>query len=204
MNNSPEFPGKEKASGALEAPTLKQIAEELERVRARNRTFRLFRNTVAVALVAAAAAVLLVLVLFPAIEIGGTSMEDTLLEGDMALAARGARYREGDVVGFYEDDKILVKRIIALAGDVVDIEEDGSVYVNGRLLEEKYVKEKALGNCDIEFPCQVPEGTVFVLGDHRLVSVDSRSSGVGCVEERSILGKVVLRIWPLDRIGFVE
>ena len=128
-------------------------------------------------------------------------MTPTLEEGNIVISVRGGEYRQGDIISFYYNNKILVKRVIALPGDWVDIDDAGNVYVNEELLDEPYVDEKALGECDIEFPYQVPEGRLFVCGDHRSTSVDSRSSTVGCVAEEQIAGKIVFRIWPLTDFG---
>ena len=108
---------------------------------------------------------------------------------------------KGDVIAFYYNNKILVKRVIASAGEWVELDEEGNLYINGKLQDEPYIEEKALGECDIEMPYQVPEGRVFVMGDYRAVSVDSRSSSVGCVAEEQIVGKLVFKIWPLKNIG---
>ena len=128
-------------------------------------------------------------------------MTPTLEEGNIVISVRGGEYRQGDIISFYYNNKILVKRVIALPGDWVDIDDAGNVYVNEELLDEPYVDEKALGECDIELPYQVPEGRLFVCGDHRSTSVDSRSSTVGCVAEEQIAGKIVFRIWPLTDFG---
>ena len=159
------------------------------------------RNTAVVLITAAAVAVLIATLLLPIFRIYGSSMTPTLEEGNIVISVRGGEYRQGDIISFYYNNKILVKRVIALPGDWVDIDDAGNVYVNDELLDEPYVAEKALGECDIELPYQVPEGRLFVCGDHRSTSVDSRSSTVGCVAEEQIAGKIVFRIWPLTDFG---
>lgn len=124
--------------------------------------------------------------------------------GDIVVALSGSDYATGEVVAFYYNNNILVKRVIATAGDWVDMDKDGNVYVNNVLLEEPYVTDKALGICDITFPYQVPEGRIFVLGDHRATSVDSRSSTIGSVSEEFLVGKILFRVWPLSGIGVIE
>lgn len=130
-------------------------------------------------------------------------MEPTLRQGEILLAVKKSGFRSGDVIAFYYNNKILLKRVVAGAGDEVDIREDGTVTVNGAELGEPYLTDKSRGICDITFPYQVPDGRVFVLGDNRGESVDSRSSAIGCISEKSVVGKVVLRIWPFGRFGII-
>ena len=128
-------------------------------------------------------------------------MNETLQDGDIVLSVKDSRMNSGDIVAFYYNNKILVKRVIAQAGDWVNIDADGNVYVNDVLLDEPYISNKALGECDIDLPYQVPENRIFVMGDHREVSVDSRTTTVGCVAEEQIVGKLVFRVWPFNGFG---
>lgn len=185
-------------------PSVRQLEEELKREKYRGRYKRLLRGTVSTVLVVIAAAVLISNLLLPILRIYGSSMSPTLVNGNIVTALRGGSYERGDIVAFYYNDKILVKRIIGLHGEVIDIDEDGSVSVDGEPLDEPYLDEKALGECDIELPYQVPEGRYFVMGDNRSVSSDSRSSQVGCVAEEQVIGKLIFRLWPLDGFGTVE
>ena len=182
-------------------PTLAQLKAELKRERHR-RTYGLtLRSTIYSLITVAAVAVLVATLFLPVLQIYGTSMTPTLYDGDVVVSVKTGRLERGDVVAFYYNNKILVKRVIAGPGQWVDIDEDGSVYVDGELLDEPYVEENALGTCHIELPYQVPDGRWFVMGDHRSVSVDSRDQSVGCVSEEQIVGRLTFRLWPLNRIG---
>ncbi len=185
-------------------PTLEQLEAELHRTRHKSRYRKVLRSTSFSLVVVAAAAVLVAVLFLPVLKIDGTSMTETLQDGDIVVAVSGAKFRIGDVVAFYYNNTILVKRVIATAGDWVDIDADGNVYVNGEAIEEPYLAEKALGQCDIDLPYQVPDGRCFVMGDHRSTSIDSRSSTVGCIEAGKIVGRITFRIWPVQEIGLIN
>ena len=182
-------------------PSREIVEARLLKEQRRYHYLRLLIITLCLLATVAAAAALIAILFLQILRIDGTSMADTLRESDLVVAYSASSFEKGDIIAFYQEEDILVKRIIATEGDIVDIGPDGSVYVNGQLLEEPYVKQKALGGCDIELPCQVPEGESFVLGDHRNVSIDSRSSAIGCIRDSEIIGKVFLRIWPVKEIG---
>jgi signal peptidase I len=185
-------------------PTTKELEKELERVRYGKRFRLVLRNTVFLLIVVSAISVLIAVLLLPVLQIYGHSMNETLDEGDIVLSVKGSDFSTGDIIAFYYNNKVLVKRVIGNPGDWIDIDEDGNVYVNNILAEESYLKEKAFGECNIELPYQVPESRVFVMGDNRSVSIDSRNTAVGCVAEEQIVGKIVYRLWPFSRIGKVE
>ena len=163
----------------------------------------MLRSTLSVLLVVIAAAVLVSNLLLPILRIYGSSMTPTLIDGNIVAAVRNGSYERGDVIAFYYNNKILVKRVIGLPGEWVDIDEQGNVRIDGEPLDEPYLEEKSLGECDIELPYQVPDGRYFVMGDHRSVSSDSRNSAVGCVSEEQIVGKLFFRIWPLNEFGTI-
>lgn len=188
----------------LENPGLDSLRAELKRVRYRQQYHSAIRSTVYTLLTVAAVAVLVATLLLPVLRIYGSSMTPSLQEGDIVVSVKEMDFDRGDIISFYYNNKILVKRVIAFEGEWVNIDEDGSVYVNGKLLEEPYVQEKALGECDIQLPYQVPDGRVFVIGDHRATSVDSRSTTVGCVFEEQVVGRILYRVWPLRSFGPVE
>ena len=192
------------ATQAMEAPTVEQLEAELKKEQYRHNYGRVLRSTAFSLLVVAAVAVLVAVLLLPVLQINGTSMTETLQDGDIVVAISNSKFKTGDVIAFYYNNRILIKRVIASAGDWVDIDGDGNVYVNGESLEEPYIAEKALGKCDIELPCQVPDGKCFVMGDHRATSVDSRSSAVGCISDSGVVGRIVFRIWPLDGLGLIN
>ena len=186
---------------SLARPPVSELKAELKRERYKRRFSRLLRNTVFTLIVVAAVAVLAATLWFPVMRIFGNSMTPTLEEGEIVVAVKGSAFQTGDVIGFYYGNKLIVKRYIAGPGDWVDIKEDGTVFVNGVRLDEPYLKEKALGDCDIALPMQVPEDRYFVMGDHRSTSVDSRNSVIGCVAKEQIVGKIVLCIWPFSKFG---
>ncbi len=193
---------KDKAPPVL--PTVQQLEAELKREKYRGRYWKMLRGTVAVLVVVAATAVLISNLLLPILRIYGSSMTPTLVNGNIVAAVRNGTYQRGDIIAFYYNNKILVKRVIGMPGEWVNMDENGNVTIDGEPLEEPYLTEKSLGECDIELPYQVPEGRYFVMGDHRGVSSDSRSSQVGCVSEEQIVGKLLFRLWPLDEIGPIE
>lgn len=164
----------------------------------------MLKSTVYTLVVVAAFAILVATLWMPVLQIYGNSMTPTLKEGQIVVSVKNSDFEQGDLVAFYIGNKLLVKRMIANPGDVVNISEDGNVYVNGSLLDEPYVSEKAFGECDLELPYQVPESRYFLMGDHRKTSVDSRSSAVGCVAEEQIVGKIVFCVWPISDFGALE
>ena len=188
----------------IELPTTEELEAQLERERYRFRYFKALRNTVFSLIVVAAVAVLIAMLWMPVLQIYGSSMAPQLTAGNIVLSRKAKDLEPGDVVAFYYNNKVLVKRMIGNPGDWIDIDKDGNVFINGELLEEPYVAEKALGDCDIDLPYQVPENKIFVMGDHRSVSIDSRNSSVGCIETDQIVGKLVFKIWPIGDIGIVK
>ena len=181
-------------------PSVEQLKKELREVRHKKQYGRVLRSTVYVLLISAACAVLVATIFFPILQIYGSSMEPTLSENEIVIALKTTEFEQGELVAFYVGNKILVKRFIAGPGQWIDIDEEGNVYVDGELLDEPYIKEKALGSCNIELPYQVPENKYFVLGDHRETSVDSRNTAVGCIDDDDIVGRLVFRVWPLKKI----
>lgn len=187
-----------------EMPRLEQIENELKRVKYKRRYRSVLRSTVYALITVAAVAVLVATLWMPVLQIYGASMTPTLEAGEIILSLKTGDFQAGDIVAFYYNNKILVKRVIAGPGQWVNITEDGSVYVNDVLLNEPYISEKAFGECDIELPYQVPDERYFVMGDHRETSVDSRSTAVGCVAQEYIVGRIAFRVWPLNAFGKVE
>ena len=182
-------------------PTTEQLQREVDRVHYRRDFSRVMISTIYSLIVVAAIAVLVAVLLLPILRIYGHSMNETLDEGDIVVSLKGSDFKTGDIIAFHYNNKILIKRVIGSAGDWIDIDEDGNVYVNNVLVEEPYLEEKAFGECNIELPYQVPESKVFVMGDNRSVSVDSRHTSVGCVAEEQIVGKIVFTVWPFTDFG---
>ena len=184
-------------------PSLAEIQRERKRIRRKTYYRQALRSTVSVLVVVAAVAVLITTLFLPILQISGDSMYPTLTHNEIVVLMKTRDYQRGDLIGFYYQGKILLKRVIALPEDEVVIDNDGNVYVNAKLLEEPYVTDKSLGDCDLEFPYKVPGTGYFVMGDRRSNSVDSRNSMVGIVSQDDIIGKVLLRVWPFDRLGLI-
>ena len=187
----------------VSVPSLSEIQSERKRIRRGTYYRQALRGTISVLLVVAAVAVLITTLFLPILQISGDRMSPTLEHDEIVVLLKTKKFERGDLIGFYYQGKILLKRVIALPEDEVAIDADGNVYVNGELLEEPYVTEKGLGDCDLEFPYKVPGTSYFVLGDRRSNSVDSRNSVVGAISRDDIIGKVFIRVWPLPEFGFV-
>ena len=185
-------------------PPLEELEAELKRMKYNKRYGSVLRSTVYALIIVAAVAILIAVLVFPVLRIHGSSMTPNLYDGNLVVCLKNSKYEVGDSIAFYYNNKILVKRVIARSGEWVDIDENGYVYVNGEKIEEPYVQDHALGECDIELPYQVPDGRVFVMGDHRSVSVDSRSTSVGCVSDEQIVGRLLFRVWPIKSIFLIK
>ena len=195
---------KNRQSEPLERPSTTQLEAELARVKYAGRYRRVLRGTVCTLITVAAIAILVATLWLPVLQIYGNSMTPTLQNGDVVFSVKTSQPKTGDIVAFYYNNKILVKRVICGPGDWIDIDEDGTVYVNNEPLDEPYLQEKAFGDCNLTLPMQVPDGRLFVMGDHRSTSVDSRSSVLGFIQESETVGRIVLRVWPLEDFGLIE
>ena len=198
MNNSRQ------RTREIRLPSREEIAEEKERLKQQKRFRKSLFSTVGFLVVVAAAAVLISVWVLPVVQVSGSSMEPTLEDGEILILHKTDDFETGDLIAFYYQSRILLKRVIGTAGDYIDIDAQGNVSVNGVRIEEPYVTERSLEECDIRLPYQVPDGRVFVMGDHRSVSIDSRTREVGCVAQEQMVGKVAFRIWPLSRAGFLN
>lgn len=181
-----------------------EFKQELHRIRYRKKYRRLLRSTVSALIVTAAIAAIIATLILPVLQIYGSSMSPRLKEKDIVLTAKTQEVKRGDIISFYYSNRILVKRVIGLPMDIIQINDDGDVYVNGELLDEPYLREKSIGECDIRFPYQVPEGSYFVMGDHRETSIDSRTKAIGCILKEEIVGKIFFKVWPFDSFGPVK
>lgn len=185
-------------------PTVEQLEREVKRENYKDNYKKTLRSTIFTLVTVSAFAILIAVLWLPVLEIYGHSMTPTLSNGNIVISLKGSSFKKGDVIAFYYNNKILVKRVIGGPGDWIDIKDNGDVYVNNEKLNEPYVSGKALGDCNIELPYQVPDERYFVMGDHRSVSVDSRNSSIGCVSDEQIVGRLLCRIWPLTQIRFIN
>ena len=188
----------------IEIPSVEQLETELRREKHRRSYRSTLLSTISALVIVAAVAVLVSMLALPVLQVVGESMTPSLYQGEIVVAPKGTAFQKGDVIAFYFNNKILVKRVIANAGEWVNIDADGNVFINDVPLEEPYVTEKALGDCNIALPYQVPDGKIFVMGDHRATSSDSRNTAVGCVAQEQVVGRVMLRVWPFQKIGWVK
>jgi len=185
----------------ISMPSLEQMENELGRERYRRNYRRALSSTVSALIIVAAVAILISMLVMPVLQITGESMTPAMTNNEIVVALRGSSFEKGDIIAFYYNNKILVKRVIAQAGEWVDIDEFGNVYINNIPLDEPYLEEKALGDTNIQLPYQVPDGKIFVMGDHRATSADSRNTAVGCVADEQVVGRIVFRIWPFNVFG---
>lgn len=183
--------------------TTEKIETEIKRLKRKKSGCRILKETVFSLLVVAAVAVLAAMLFFPIFRVTGSSMEPSLDSKEIVVCLKNSKFKSGDIVAFYYNNKVLLKRVIGTAGDTIEIDKDGNVFVNGNMLDEPYIKQKSLGQCDIDFPFQVPDNRIFVMGDNRETSVDSRTTAVGCIADEYIIGKVFFRIWPFGKFGSV-
>ena len=195
-----EMKGKWQKRTAL--PTIDQIEAERKRYRWHKAYAKALRGTISVLTYMAAVAALIATLVLPVLQIEGTSMEPTLVNGNIVLLVKTKTLGRGDICGFSWNNKTLIKRVIGIPGDWIEIDTDGTVYLNGEKLDEPYAQQIAFGECDLEFPYQVPPEQYFVLGDMRESSIDSRNTLVGCVENDQIIGKIFFRIWPIKELKY--
>ena len=184
-------------------PEIELLQKELKRELYKRRFRRILRSSFHALIVVAAVAALIATLLLPVLQIAGTSMEPNLKDGDIVILAKTSRLQTGDLCAFYYSNKILIKRVIGVPGDYIWIDRDGTVYLNNEPLDEPYITEKALGECDMEFPYQVPENSYFMMGDQRSTSIDSRSSVIGCIPEDQLIGKILCKFWPLSEFAWL-
>lgn len=188
----------------LQMPTTEELEQELQRLQYKNRYRSALKSTVYTLITVAAAVVLVATLWLPVLQIYGSSMTPTLQPKDIVVTLKRSEVKHGDIIAFYYNNKILIKRVIATPGQWVDIDEAGQVFIDGHPLQEPYIQEPAFGDTNIKLPYQVPDGKIFVMGDHRETSLDSRNTAVGTVSQEQLVGKILLRIWPFDRAGEIS
>lgn len=181
-----------------------EVKEELSRLTERERYLKKVQKTLSILVVVAAISVLVATLWMPVLKIYGSSMDPTLENGQIVVSIKTKKLKSGDVVAFWQGNKLLVKRVIASPGQKVDIDVNGKVFVDGKAISETYLDSESLGNTDIDFPHQVEESRWFCMGDNRESSIDSRSAVIGDVSKEQIEGKVLFSVWPLNKIGIVK
>lgn len=195
---------RKRSNKEITIPTAEQIEAEILREKYNRKYKQVLRSTIYSLVVVAAVAVLIATLAFPVLQISGSSMEPTLNDEEIVVLLKTGNMKKGELCCFSYQNKLLIKRVVGLPGDKINIDESGNVYVNDEMIDEPYVTDKAFGECDITFPCYVTDNHYFVLGDHRSTSIDSRSSVIGLVSEDYIIGKIFFRIWPFDSLSFVN
>lgn len=187
----------------MQWPTVEQLEAELRREKKTGGGRRFFKGLARILIIAALVAVLVAFIWMPVLHINGDTMAPGLTDGEIVAVWSGAEIKNGDIIAFYYNNKLLIKRVIAVGGEEINVDLLGNVSVNGERLDEPYVSNRAQGRCDVSMPCRVPKGFVFVMGDRRSDSLDSRSAAIGCVAQEQILGRVAAQLWPLDEIGWI-
>lgn len=189
---------------SLELPTTKDLEKQLNQEKYNFKYKRILKSTIYALIIVASMSTLAATLIFPVLKIYGSSMSPTLIGGDIVISIKKTKFKKGDIIAFYYNNHILVKRVIATSSDWVNIDLEGNIYINNKLIEENYIEEKSFGESNIEFPYQVPEGTYFILGDKRNISIDSRNSLIGTIPQEEIIGKIIFRVWPLKRLEIIK
>jgi len=189
---------------SLDLPTTKDLENQLNQEKYNFKYKKILKSTIYALIIVASISTLAATLIFPVLRIYGSSMSPTLIEGDIVISIKKTKFKKGDIIAFYYNNHILVKRVIATSSDWVNIDLEGNIYINNKLIEENYIEEKSFGESNIEFPYQVPEGTYFILGDKRNISIDSRNSLIGTIPQEEIIGKIIFRVWPLKRLEIIK
>lgn len=188
----------------VKVPSFDVVQSERDRLIKKENNRKSLIRMCSILIVIAAIAIIAATKFFPVLQVTGSSMEPTLKDGEIVVVVKTDELKSGDVMAFYYDNKILIKRILGVSGEYINIGDDGTVFVNEEAIEEAYVTAPSLGECDIMLPCHVKDKEYFVMGDNRAISLDSRNSAIGCISKEQIVGKVVFRVWPFERVGNIR
>ena len=183
--------------------SISALEEEIKREKYKSKYTKILKSTIYALIIIASISALIGTLIMPVLEVNNTTMKPLLENNEIVLSLKTKKLKQGDIIAFYQGNKILIKRVVAVPGNYISIDEEGNIYVDGEVLNEPYVTNKQKGETNIEFPYQVPESEYFVLSDERDKTNDSRNEDIGLIKKDNVIGKVIFRVWPLKKLGAI-